>query len=271
MKNIISTILILCSILTFGQDKSLEKAVNHHNGAKYEKAIIMYTKVLENDSTNQKALFGRGICYGETKQLDKSLTDFLNFDMLYPNHPLALKTISMIYSEKRNFIKAANYLELSIENGLEADSRDLYDLGSCYYFSGNNEKAIKYLTKSYELDSTFAPTWNNLAWANLDNNPYSSCKYFKKAFNLDSLDFRNINNLGYSHLLCGDMEVAYKYFQRAEVLNPENSFVYRNYGLYYMRMGNKEKACKNLKKSIELKIIEEWGVHYITELQEYCK
>ena len=60
-------------------------------------------------------------------------------------------------------------------------------------------------------------------------------------------------------------------FDKAEQLEPDNSFVYRNLGLYYKANGNHTAACTNMQKAMDLNIVEQYGAQFIEELVNYCE
>jgi tetratricopeptide (TPR) repeat protein len=247
-----------------------KQAVKYHRENKYMDAIRLYTKVIEKDSTIWRAFFNRGHCYASLDQYDKMLSDYQQALRIHPNDTIILKQIANAYAVNDDHLSSIKYYKKSLMLGVYPNYEIFEGIGSSYYFSGQNDSARKYLLLSYNLNPTYVATINNLAWANLDHNPNESCRLFNEAYIMDSLDVRNINNLGYSHLLCGSLDKAFELIKKAETLDPNNSFVYRNYGLYYLRKNNKVLACQNLRKALDLKIIEQWGQSYVAELITYC-
>lgn len=268
------TLLILCFFIKFNAqdiEKMLIKAKKFEAKNKYEKALKTYNKILEEDNTNILTFARRGRCYFHLNLMDESLNDLLYFHRKYPNSSIVNVYLGSIYGSKGKHSKATTYYSNALKNGHKGNAFFYFNYGSSLYFSGKNDEAIIYLEKSYKMDSTNSGVYNNLAWSYLDTNPEKSCKYFKLAYEQDSLSDVSINNLGYAHLLNNDLEKALDLFKKANKINPENSFTYRNIGLYYKKKNDKKLACEYLQKAIEFKIIETWGEHYITELKDYCK
>ena len=264
--------IFTCCISVYAQNikKIYAKADAYHQAGDFDKAIEAYTKVLKKDSTYWLAWVNRGSCYTALGQLDKMINDFEHALRIEPNDTFAIDRLADVYMRTGNYNKAIQYYKKNISLGYPFNYVTYGNLGSCYYFSGQSDSARKYLKLSYDLNQTYTLTLNNLGWANLDYNPNESCRYFNEAYLMDSLDVKNINNLGYSHLLCGSLDKAYEYIHKAEQLDPTNSFVYRNYGLYYLKKNDKVQACQNLQKAIKLNIIEDWGEIYVAELRAYC-
>ena len=273
MKKIILFLLLnLFNLTVFAQktEAIYKQAVQYHQEGNYSEAIKMYTKVIKKDSMDSYAFLNRALCYYSLNKYDNMLSDYEHALRLNPKDTVILEHIADGYSIVNNYASAIQYYKRTLSMGKTPNYSIYGSMGTCYYFSGQNDSARKYLQMSYDLNQTYVLVLNNLAWANLDYNPNKSCMLFNKAYMMDSLEVRNINNLGYSHLLCGNLDKGFELISRAEKLDPTNSFVYRNYGLYYMKKGDKIQACKNLQKAIDLKIIEEWGEGYVSELMMYC-
>ena len=105
----------------------------------------------------------------------------------------------------------------------------------------------------------------------MNDMPEKSCVYFKKAYQIDNSDPVLVNNLGYSHFLCGNLEMAFSYYEKSKEMDPSNSYVYRNIGLYYIAMEDRQSACLNYQLALDKDFIASWGKAHIVELHEYCE
>lgn len=252
-------------------EKNFKKANKYLEQGKNEKAIKLYSKILEEDPKYFPALNNRAAVYINMDKLDLAYVDLKKAEILRPKDTLMLSNLFNYYIFTEDLENAQKYYELKKMSGGTHTYMENFNLGTKYYFDGNVERADFYLQKSLEQNPEYSQTLNNLGWNSLNSNPEKSCSYFHQAYEKDSTNYRNINNLGYAHLMCGNLEVAYEYFVKSQEINPDNSFIYRNYGLYYMYKEDKENACLNLKKALDLKIIEEWGINYVEELIRYCE
>jgi tetratricopeptide (TPR) repeat protein len=264
-------LLSVANLIAQKESKNFKKGHEHQMNQDYEKAITLYTKDL--NSKGEKFIgsyANRGLCYYITKQYQKCIDDLLIVDKSHPGNARTNEWIGLSYNFIHDYSNAAIHLQKAIDLGHE-NAKGIYgQLGTSYYFSGDNVMAKKYLEMALNLNPSNDFVLNNLAWANLDTEPETSCKLFHRAYDADSLNVPNINNLGYSHLLCGDLEIAFNYFKKAEKLDATNSFIFRNYALYYMYKEDKENACLNLQKAKDLRIIEDYGKSYTVELETYC-
>jgi tetratricopeptide (TPR) repeat protein len=273
MKKITLIIIItFCNLTLKSQvsDSSLSKAYFNQINENYNDAVALYSIILESDSTSYDALLNRGICYSMIDQNEKSLADFQKALLIKPKSGFAMIGIATISGVLEKHNMAIEYFQKALKIKIELNYTDYFNLGTAYYSLGKIDSAKHYLEHSYNLDKVNSHAVDNLAWAYLEDDPEKSCHFFNEAYLKDTLDSRKINNLGYSHLLCGNLEVAYDLFKKAEKIDPSNSFIYRNLGLYHLKKDQKEQACINLKKSIDLNIISEWGEMYIIELRIYC-
>lgn len=272
MKFLFSFFLILLCLPGLAQSSSaiMNKAIEYHENEEYDKAIELYNLLITKDSIFTSALHNRALSYIAKGELEQAENDLVLALKLEPNNSSSNYSLAIVYQRMRNYFLSEKYFRLAIDFSDEKKYDSYYGLGSSFYFSGELDSAKKYLHVAIEIDSLQKEAINNLAWSYLDTSPEQSCKLFRKAYELDDTDAVMINNLGYSHLLCGDFEEAYDFFQKALKIEPENSFIYRNIGLYYMQKDEKKAACKNLKKALDLKIVEDWGESYVEVLMNYC-
>ncbi|XP_033216691.1 peptidyl-prolyl cis-trans isomerase FKBP4 [Belonocnema kinseyi] len=71
----------------------------HLNRKNYEHAISLCCKVLERDENNVKALYRRGVAYGNLKNFEKALEDFKKVLIIEPKNSLA-KEKFILYNEQ---------------------------------------------------------------------------------------------------------------------------------------------------------------------------
>lgn len=273
-KLLLSLLIVFCSLSVSAQtlEESVQKGVEFHRNGQYTKAIKSYSNVLLKDSSRLNIWINRGMCYALSGNHKKSLEDLHYALSISANKAEILVLMGNVFSYDKQFRNAKNALQRALKSGAKFNFEDYFNLGTAYYFLGESmDSAILYLEISKNLKPELSLANNNLAWAYLDIDPEKSCFYFNEAYIKDTLDAVNINNLGYSHLLCGNLEVAYGFLEKAEKLDKKNSFIYRNFGLYYKLKDDKKLACKYMQKALNLNIVEVWGEGYIKELLDYCQ
>jgi tetratricopeptide (TPR) repeat protein len=109
------------------------------------------------------ALINLGICYGKQNKIDSAAIMISKVEKLYPTHPLlknlktnmanSLHANALKLTEAKDFKNAIPILNRALEFN-NSDVKILYDLGVCYYNTGNTKKAIDYFKNGYQLDPT---------------------------------------------------------------------------------------------------------------------
>jgi tetratricopeptide (TPR) repeat protein len=264
---------ILISITSNAQNIDWDKyaiAVEFQRNEQYIKAIKLYTEILNSDSNVFGCLVNRGQCFYELDEYDYSLNDLYKAVNIIQSDSMPFFMIGLNYMALEQYESSVEFFKYAMERGYVKSYPLLGNIGSCYLFLNKMDSAVVYLEKAFELNPIDNMLITNLAFAYLDKLPEKSCSYFNESFKLDSLSAQNINNLGYSHYLCGRADLAYEFYEKALKIDPENSFIYRNIGLYYKTLNDKEQACSYLNKALSMNFIVDWGEYYILELYNYC-
>lgn len=77
--------------------------------------------------------------------------------------------------------------------------------------------------------------------------------YISESIQLGSELYLDYNNRGYCKVQSGLLEEAYQDFMISQEYNPNNPFLYRNLGAYFMKLNELPKALKYFKDAMELK------------------
>ncbi len=134
MKTFISTIFLLTSLLTFGQDLTIKDLWNQYQSGNYD-------KVIENSKP------------------------FLDTDSLKPDLNLLL---GRTYTDKKDYSKAIPYLEYTIKNEPNNSWRKVWAsayLGTCYFMQQDYENSRKATKECIDLNVTKNAT--NYAYSRL--------------------------------------------------------------------------------------------------------
>jgi len=145
----------VCLFLTNAADSEEKKNEYINNAKKYaHKALSLQPNYVN-------ALINYSICYGKMNRADSAEYYLTKADSLYPTHPLvkelkkSLATTfhsnALQYTAKNDFGAAIPLLEKAYFYNKE-NVKILYDLGVCYYNTGDPAKAVSYFSKGYALD-----------------------------------------------------------------------------------------------------------------------
>lgn len=133
---------------------------------------------------------------------------------LNPNYlPAHIELANSYFYLKRNYRKAAEYYEKSIEI---ADSPELRDyLGTTFRTQGNLRKAIEQYKKALELDKSFASAYMNLGITLFYMRNYEECiKNLKQAVTLNKNHPDSFFYLGNTYEIINDNLSAIKYYKQ---------------------------------------------------------
>jgi len=267
-------IIFLLSSNAFSQDVDWEyygQAVEYQNKEEYVKAIEIYSELLEADTNIYACWYNRGHCFWSLSEYDFALYDLYRAVNLYQGDSALFFDIGLLHINFEDWDKGIEFLTYAIERNHPKDEVYYTNIGSCYFFLGDFDSAVENLTNAYELNPKRSEVITNLAFSYIESDPYKSCFFFEQVYKLDTLDAVAINNLGFSHYLCGRLDDAYEFYMKSYSINPTNSFLHRNLGLYFIRTGEASEACSCLTKALNLGFIKEWGESHISELIEFCK
>lgn len=194
------------------------------SGINYEVAYNLYN-IDENNDDNvllDKALIS----------VKKSINLKQNVGLDY-GYDESYNLMGLIYNKQKKLEDAFKSFELANTFSEQKDSEILYNLGRGYWYLENNDEAIYYLKKSYELNP-------------LSSDPLiliSRIKNFEAAESLSVGDETGAKKLN---------ESAINYLKKVEKINPDYREIYLNFGIIYYDLKDYIKSINNYKKAIEL-------------------
>lgn len=159
--------------------------------------------------------------------------------------------------------KAEDYetARIRFEQALEQNQKSIFfspeevlvDIGNCYLFSLQYEKAIEYFTKAIKENSDFARAYSNRGVAYRDLGLYQFAiddyTYAIKLLPDEGLYYNNRSN-AYSAI--GEKNLALEDSLMAVKLRPDNSYFYFNLGAHYSDLENYTMAIESYTIAINL-------------------
>jgi tetratricopeptide (TPR) repeat protein len=146
-----------------------------------------------------------------------------------------------------------------------------YNRAMAYSMIGMNQEALYDYSKSIKLNPKYASAVLNRGFLYMDMEDYSKAIIdFENSIELNQIEFEKayaLNNIGYCLYKLGKLDDSQNYIENSINLYPINSFAYRNLALVHIALKNKELACENILKSIELGFVSSYGTE-ILELQK---
>jgi Flp pilus assembly protein TadD, contains TPR repeats len=113
--------------------------------------------------------------------------------------------------------------------------------------------AMKSFRKALKIDPQNALLLNLIGLSYYNQGAYMQAyAYYHQSYTNGGTRETYLNNLGLIYAKLGRLEDARRTFEKMQKLTPEDSFLYRNWTVYYALMDNKPMALENLEKAILL-------------------
>lgn len=231
MKNILRVFCLLTFFfahlfLLAQESKSLfEKGVDAYLIRDYENAHLYFDQGIKyRDELIFNHYFYKGNCYFEVREYElaeESLDICLKINEENPNYEWIIsKTwwmLGRVYANTNRVEEEIWVYKKSLE--FEENPNLYNNIGLAYANLDSLKKAHYYLTKCIKMDRENAYSYNNRAWLLI------KMKRFKEAFS--------------------DLE-------KSKSFAPKNPHLHRNYGLYFIGIGDLDSACKSLSEAESL-------------------
>lgn len=244
-------------------------------------------KILSEDSENLHALILKALIQSNYFKNHHSAIEFYNkYLKVKDNEPYVLTNLGRNYYEIGEDSLGYHYLKKS----LEFEPNNIHTLSSFAYYALEDEYekidlysiALFYLDLNKSEDKSYSSSIENRIYANLGFNYYLIGEDFLSAhFLLKSLEIRRdveaLNNLGNTLQRLGNYDLALKYYDEALTIEPSKIFTLNGKANTYLKMGDKENACKYWKLAIDNGYVfkeewrEPWGIEDpIILLKKHC-
>ena len=196
----------------------IEKALKFYNEKEYEKAIDIFSSILETDEDNAEIYNNIATCYMQLGDFEKAEKNYLKAQSLNPKIPQVYVNLADIYFKQND-----------IDSGIQLVSQGIYELPE-------NMVLRHYLARFYMEDARLDLAIDEL-YKILDEQPDNYDAYY---------DLAKVN------FELGNYDVAIENFEN--VLNyKENEWVHFYLGEAYEANNEIDKAMSNYLKAIALK------------------
>ncbi len=178
-----------------------------------DNAVLCYQKLLAVDPHDAEAYFNLGLALHSKKDLNKAIlyyNESIKFDSENPNVHFSLGLAHFMLNDYDRAIMSFRQAIL-----LKPDFADAYNnLGLCYYYKYDFEKSVLYYEKALEYKNDDIEIINNLGNAYKEKNEIANAvKCYKEAISIKPDYKEGLFNLGLIHLLKGEFEQGWEYFE----------------------------------------------------------
>lgn len=202
----------------------------------FDKAIIFNSKFTDAYLQNGKANL-------EMRKIDAALVNFTKANELHPSHPGAIKELSTLYFNNRQFAKAINMAQQC----KDCPGSDRI-VAMSYYHLEDYGKAVTGLQKALEVNPSDAELLYTLGRTYIElEDEKSAIVYYRKAIEIDTAKHAWMYELALMYYNLHQYADALRYFIRAEQAGyiKTNDF-YENIGFAYLYNRDFETGIKNL-------------------------
>jgi tetratricopeptide (TPR) repeat protein len=162
MKKTLTTFLIFCSLMVFGQksEEYFQNAIEKHKKQDYKGAIKEYDKVIKEDKNSKDAYYNRGMCEFALKDFKSAMLDFDK------TIELDSKFVEAYYSRATVFVSLQKYAEAlpDLDKTIELDPKTPNVLtlrGQIRAQTGNKKGACEDFNKAKEIGDKQADKYIN--------------------------------------------------------------------------------------------------------------
>ena len=153
---IVALLSIFTSIKTIAQEeKSISSAIEALQANNYEKAIDIYTEIINNYDKYAPAFYGRGIAYYNLNENKKAFSDFEKATKLQENYSDALLGLALIKLQEGQNDKAISYLN-EVLNKNPNSNEALYSRGLAYYLEADYNTAVTDFTAASSSHTNYS-------------------------------------------------------------------------------------------------------------------
>ena len=209
--------------------------------------------LLLKDPNNLEALVHRSHVYLVEKNLQYAIADAqeaMRIDSTNPGSLLAWGEVNFFQNKTR--ISRDSWKECARIDKQNIECR--IKLAELYHIVGEFEKSLEMASQVIAIDPDHATAYllKGLNYRDGEGDTVTALRYIQKAIDLKQDYFEAIEHaaLLYTHL--GD-PLAEAYYQRMLELQPNNYWVYYNYGIYYYNVEDWNNALESLTKAIQFR------------------
>ncbi|MFC1579791.1 tetratricopeptide repeat protein [Thermodesulfobacteriota bacterium] len=183
---------------------NFDRGITYYQDAQYDKAITLFSKVIEVNPRHNGAYHYRGLAYFQKKQYDNAISDFSWAIKYKPSFDKAHAGRGSAYIWKEEYDAAIADLNKAIEINSEY-AIAYYNRGYAYRKIGEYDKAISDFNKAIELKPKYVEAYNSRGLAYARKKQYDEAiSDFNKAVELNPKYYLGYNNLSWTLATCPD-------------------------------------------------------------------
>ncbi|WP_236979057.1 tetratricopeptide repeat protein [Membranihabitans maritimus] len=218
---------------------------------RFEDSINLHLSIIEEDPYSYLAWYNLGQAYSCINEYDKALEAYEYSFLIEPDFELGYQDRADLFFELRRFQEALDCYNEWYEV-LGPDSDLLCQIGHCYLSLGKYKKANKIFKKANRLDP-----YNDEIYFLLGRTYYKQGEYlsainsYLKAIRIEGLREEYFASLASAYSRTGEYTKAHFYFQKAEEIGPDQSYIWKKHALFLYGIGEFNAALEVIEEGIE--------------------
>ncbi|CAI0391285.1 unnamed protein product [Linum tenue] len=224
---------------------------------KFADALVLYERILEEDSANVEAYIGKGICLQMQNMGRLAFDSFAEAVRIEPQNACALTHCGILYKDEGRLVDAAE----SYQKALTADPSYkpaaeclaivLTDLGTSLKLSGNVQEGIQKYYEALNIDPHYAPAYYNLGVVYSEMMKYDTAlSCYEKAALERPMYAEAYCNMGVIHKNRGDLESAIACYERCLAVSPNFEIAKNNMAIALTDLGTKVKLEGDISQGV---------------------
>lgn len=217
MKHLLSLLVTTCigtALYAQNADSSryyFQKAMEEKQAGRYLVASKFFDKAIEFDSTNSENYIQQAYTQSAMRRTDQAKANFSKAYALDPQNKIAIKELTDLYFNYRQFAKAIEFAEKCSDC-----DNNIRILGLCYYEQEDYAKAEKYLGAALEKNPNDVQVTYTMGRNYLDMEEYrKAIPYYAKAIELDPTRSTWMYELGLLYYTVNEYKNALASFENA--------------------------------------------------------
>lgn len=237
---------------TVSVNQTLEEAVTHHRGGRFQQAEQLYRKILETQPTHADALHLLGLLDYQRSEYDRALDLIAQAirqnkknPLYHYNHALTCEKAGRLDEAIRSYLMALHLKS----NYVEAQS----NLGNVYRQQGDLDAALKAFEQAIKMNPEYAGGYNNLGVILKEKRELDrAIDAYQEALRLNPQNAESYYNLGMVYVEREQADVAAAAFRKAIEIKPGYAKAHHNLGLMLLWQGEQEAALSQFRISANL-------------------
>lgn len=196
----------------------IDLAMEYENQNKYQEAISILKKALEEDPKNESVVYELAYCYDQIKEFNNAINCFLKYIDEDPYSYTAWYNLANAYARVKDFDQAIWAYEYCII-----------------------------------VNEDFSPAYFNLGNTYVEKKDYKTAlDYYIKCLEIDGDDGMTYCSIGECHEELGELEAAYEAYVKSTDFLPQLADGWLGRGIINELRGNHSKAISELKVAVDL-------------------